>query len=479
MIRNFDEFFVRIEEMYVEGEYEKALTELEENKEECFKDEENKNSFEELKICLLIANNKEEEAWKIYDNMITRISDPRYLRSFRDIKRGVYFIKAIYYLKNNDAESAFINFKKHGIYPMDVLGFEELGSKQTRNEIFKKLINENNSFSDKTKSYLNQDSYKDLYLKVISLIRKLAVYNAQGESGDIFVSHYTSQEIISKLLFEGSFFRLNSVVGCNDPKEGKIIDEVLNLSDTESNESNFAAFIGCFTFNLNTLNHFRLYGKNNNNEATGFSLVLKNGFFRQGASLEIKQFRPDPKQDPILQNLHKQYCAKLPLFRCIYIEPKSRKVISVGHKDEFSYYDENPTSSKKKIEKQRRNIKKLINDVESDLCQIRKMIKYSKLEHSVVGELLKPLRYLIKHAAFREEQECRMCRIEELSKNDLLKEGYKTFYIDYEVQIKGYVQRIYLAPLTSEPKYFEMKVRKNGYKDIKVDVCDHPFSTLN
>lgn len=77
-----------------------------------------------------------------------------------------------------------------------------------------------------------------------------------------------------------SNFRLNTIRGVNDPAEGLVlgdyweqqgIPETIHANDT-------ATFISCFTFNRDSLNQFRLYGKENGREATGVSLVFNKDF---------------------------------------------------------------------------------------------------------------------------------------------------------------------------------------------------------
>ena len=79
---------------------------------------------------------------------------------------------------------------------------------------------------------------------------------------------------------EPSHFRLSTIRGVNDPTEGLVlrdyweqqgISETIHTNDT-------ATFVSCFTFNHDSLNQFRLYGKENGREATGVSLVFKKEF---------------------------------------------------------------------------------------------------------------------------------------------------------------------------------------------------------
>ncbi|MFP3367231.1 hypothetical protein R0J93_26660, partial [Pseudoalteromonas sp. SIMBA_148] len=75
-----------------------------------------------------------------------------------------------------------------------------------------------------------------------------------------------------------SAFRLNTINNVNDPSEGKLLVNYLRNIQEKSFYSpdfdeNLHAFISCFTFNHDSLNQFRLYGKQDNKEASGLSLV--------------------------------------------------------------------------------------------------------------------------------------------------------------------------------------------------------------
>jgi protein O-GlcNAc transferase len=69
----------------------------------------------------------------------------------------------------------------------------------------------------------------------------------------------------------------------NDPKEGLLINELLNLDNKIPVQE--LAFISCFTLHHDSLNQFRLYGKEENKEASGLSLVLSKYFFSQDPNL--------------------------------------------------------------------------------------------------------------------------------------------------------------------------------------------------
>ena len=66
-----------------------------------------------------------------------------------------------------------------------------------------------------------------------------------------------------------SAFRLNTINNVNDPSEGQLLLNYLKgVKETSFYAPDFDeklhAFVSCFTFNHDSLNQFRLYGKQDN-----------------------------------------------------------------------------------------------------------------------------------------------------------------------------------------------------------------------
>lgn len=97
------------------------------------------------------------------------------------------------------------------------------------------------------------------------------------------VAHYSRVSTAFSLLDskEPSKFRLNTIRGVNDPTEGLVLGTYWNKQGISENihANDTATFISCFTFNHDSLNQFRLYGKEDKQEATGVSLVFRKKFF--------------------------------------------------------------------------------------------------------------------------------------------------------------------------------------------------------
>jgi hypothetical protein len=113
------------------------------------------------------------------------------------------------------------------------------------------------------------------------------------------VAHYREKTISQKMLLfdEDSNFRLNAINYSNDPTEGKILFDYLFEKDKrpidESLNREYGAFAGCFIFNHDSLNQFRLYGKENGTKGTGLSLVFRNSFFNEEAKMAMKQLKTE------------------------------------------------------------------------------------------------------------------------------------------------------------------------------------------
>jgi len=66
-------------------------------------------------------------------------------------------------------------------------------------------------------------------------------------------------------------------------------------------------------------------------EKTGLSLVFKNDFFSKEAEMAMKQSKmkdSNSKEE------------KYALFRCIYIDPETQLVVTVGYKEEYLLYSD-------------------------------------------------------------------------------------------------------------------------------------------
>src|SRR5690606_19617094 len=114
---------------------------------------------------------------------------------------------------------------------------------------------------------------KNFYYYVYKISLKIIALLNVSEIEELTYSHYTTIETANSLIFNNSPFRLHSVTTANDPKEGYPLLNYLDFTGKYSHNI-YQAFVGSFTFNPDSLNQFRLYGKKENIEGSGIGLEV-------------------------------------------------------------------------------------------------------------------------------------------------------------------------------------------------------------
>ena len=330
-----------------------------------------------------------------------------------------------------------------------------------------------------------------VYDAIESIIQTLFISSYGGIAGEnpLKVAHYTRPSIARVLIAgeedKASSLRLNTVKNTNDPTEGKVLYGYLHKScglpsgvldaEQESDSQALAAFISCFTFNHDSLNQFRLYGKEGGLEASGVSLVFGKRFFSAADPFAIMTAASEREaitannaiEDSRTRQPDKttqKKLDKLPLYRCIYLDPQSGYV-SIAHRDKVTFYAEAWYGKKtaahqdickeaeKKWKKYQNEINKLAKKAKKDLSTLSKKIKAVAMdaENDVLQTLvfiLQPLRYLVKHAAFQEEQECRMVYIGDLPEDERIHTEWENnqMYLEYAEPVGKALDKIYLSP---------------------------------
>jgi tetratricopeptide (TPR) repeat protein len=352
---------------------------------------------------------------------------------------------------------------------------------------------DNNYFYSVTKNIKKQKSremYKKIYLQSMKIKRHLLVKELSQQNIDernYGIAHYTRKNIAESLLFSDyasktcTKFRINSIATANDPEEGNVLLKYLNIDETPLHQ-NYQAFIGCFTFDAECLNQFRLYGKIDSREATGVSIVLKKDFFNDNANLQMPQLEQETdaiKNNPIILNNY-------PIYRCVYIDPETNQIISVGYKEIYSFYREgllSKTTTKNNIAKIKQTnnsyqscISDIVQKVEKELEFLRELLKNHKekgLENDILCDLLVDIRFLVKHVAFKEEQECRIIDVVQLGKAKDIKIENNRMYKETR-KINHLVKQIYFAPQTDGLEFFQDRLKYEGL-NIECKRCTHPF----
>lgn len=402
-----------------------------------------------------------------------------------------YIIGLAYILLKNVKE-AFDAIQKSekdifGILPL----FNFVEEDATTINIIKGIFSEKLDSDDFFKTTIKEDKknnikYKEIFIKSLYIISLLQVNSEQEKQ----VAHYTRKWVVEQMLFTKSKLRLKSVIGANDPKEGITLLDFLNIKHKAKAPTTYQAFITCFTFNPESLNQFRLYGKEDNKEATGVSLIVNKNFFNSSVHLNSPYPESILSSPPPIEDEANTREQKYSLYRCIYIDPQTKQVISIGHKEEYTFYREQPIrgeNAKKRISEIREYqeyIKRTFRKVKNEVNKLNSYIKTHKkdLDESIISELLLPLRHLTKHAAFKEEQECRIFDIENLKTSNIISPKrdsetctFNTMHIDYDLDLSDYVEKVIFAPMTPDLEQFHAFSKYKGY-NFPCERCDHPFS---
>lgn len=320
------------------------------------------------------------------------------------------------------------------------------------------------------------------------------------------LAHYTSIDTINKLLAEDkstkvtSSFRLNTINNVNDPSEGQLLLNYLDFSEpselyTSEFDEKLHAFISCFTFNHDSLNQFRLYGKKDNLEASGVSLVFDKDFFQSDISFEGMTFLAVQSNKKILTNeINHRECeedinveedervGKQPVMRCIYLDPVSR-YIQLAQRNRLTFYreaefykdaEEEWIEYKKDVDRKTIEVKKSLQILVNLYQEIRYEYPEDFKNYSdFMDEIILPLKYLIKHSAFQEEQECRMVYITSLDDSKVQMDFGKFLYVEYEPEVKAHLDKIYIAPAATQYKPYLAKLLCDT--NVKIELSNNPY----
>ena len=166
--------------------------------------------------------------------------------------------------------------------------------------------------------------------------------------------------------------------------------------------SNLAVLQTSFSSSIDSLNQFRLYGKNNGEEGTGLCLVFNRSFFAAPGETSMIAVRRDHEQS---SEEEVAACRKLPLYWVLYYDRHSGHVYYTPACTEYSLNREfeMATTSVKESE-----LKK-VEDIGKSLKRIRDHFKAISKEYQQTAlEMLIYLRHLVKDAAFKDEKELRI-----------------------------------------------------------------------
>ena len=337
----------------------------------------------------------------------------------------------------------------------------------------------------------------------------LAVLNIPPiELGAIPLSHYTSPSVCERLFGivsdktndkaddnnpvdsnKVSLMRIGSSTYMNDPTEGEGLLELLNLQDLElENKADCPvhnAFFTCFSSRVNDLNQFRLYGKENGVEASGCCLVFnQNGDWLKepDVSSSFRSFTNEQNEgfkEPIEADVAGLEDENLPLYQVAYIAYSDEYIAK--EKCTIWLPDARRPKFGIRLKPVGKNLKWHKFRIKELRAALKKLIKNSNKIKNEDGKALEYIRYLFKDFAFRDEEEFRLLKIEQIGSDKIeYCEATKSVYLPY-ADIRDIVDEVILGT-NYEKSGKERKAEvfqhlmRNHYRNVKVSRSSLPIN---
>ena len=319
---------------------------------------------------------------------------------------------------------------------------------------------------------------------------------------NIEIAHYTSLNTLLKLIKEDNKIRITNISNANDPKEGKILENILNKNKLDikiKNDENLITLQTSFSRNKDALTMFRLYGKNENKEATGICLVIDKKYFNDNYLSPVIELNLDNQKQEEKKGNENYKKAKEIIQKRLGIKNLYWVIYYNEEKNQLVF---NPTKSKyssviidlNTINKNKKNINKiedLINCIFHNIINSAKeidKIENKNLTDEIFSNLFENIRYIIKHEAFFEEQELRMLITTNYKNENInIEEDKKRLYINYNElfnENENFIKEIILGGKIEDKELTSDYIKQiiyNKYKDndkmnkIKVSISHAPL----
>ena len=319
---------------------------------------------------------------------------------------------------------------------------------------------------------------------------------------NIEIAHYTSLNTLLKLIKEDNKIRITNISNANDPKEGKILENILNKNKLDikiKNDENLITLQTSFSRNKDALTMFRLYGKNENKEATGICLVIDKKYFNDNYLSPVIELNLDNQKQEEKKGNENYKKAKEIIQKRLGIKNLYWVIYYNEEKNQLVF---NPTKSKyssviidlNTINKNKKNINKiedLINCIFHNIINSAKeidKIENKNLKDEIFSNLFENIRYIIKHEAFFEEQELRMLITTNYKNENInIEEDKKRLYINYNElfnENENFIKEIILGGKIEDKELTSDYIKQiiyNKYKDkdkmnkIKVSISQAPL----
>ena len=380
------------------------------------------------------------------------------------------------------------------------------------------VLHENSFWTEEKEEYFNfivRDIKDTSKLKKLWILQYIFLYLVSVKDDDKIneISHYTSIEVFDGMAFDKRYekldnsqynsylkknkLRMTSIKNANDPKEGKILMQLLRnnkLNSKYGNINNFIALQTSFSRCKDSLTMYRLYGKYDNKEGTGCCLVFDKSFFDTSFnnlnSSIVFSFSYDKNNYSNIEFYNEK---TLPLYFVLYYNAKNNEIIFNPSESDYDnlIIDLNKeyniwSCSEEVYDKLKNNIGYIFNS-------IFKIIKdFSSEELSLSYQLLMNIQYLIKDSSFIEEQEMRIIQLVEYGSNPLhiddnMKRSYKNYLYIFDNKA---LKEVILAPKVDDADFlvekfndrlakatniYNSKNMKNKYK-VNVYISNAPIS---
>ena len=336
----------------------------------------------------------------------------------------------------------------------------------------------------------------------------LAVLNIPPmELGSIPLAHYTSPSVCERLFGivsdktndkadnndpvdsnNVSPMRIGSSTYMNDPTEGEGLLELLNLQDLElENKADCPvhnAFFTCFSSRVNDLNQFRLYGKENGVEASGCCLVFnKSGDWLKGPdiSASFRSFTNKQNEgfkEPIEADVAGLEDKNLPLYQVAYIAYSDEYIAK--EKCTIWLPDARRPKFGIRLKPVGKNLKWHKFRIKELKAALWKLMNLSKIKDED-KKALEYIRYLFKDFAFRDEEEFRLLKIEQIGSDNIKYcQTTKSVYLPY-ADIRDIVDEVILGTnyeksgKERKAEVFQHLMRKY-YPNVKVSRSSLPIN---
>ncbi len=389
---------------------------------------------------------------KVYNNRgITKICLYLYKEAIEDLSKAIELNKKI---ESNIIYSLILNlYKDNKINIYDINNeyrFIEYDS------LYKYILENNNNINDEIKKNI-----KDILLFEYLLLCILAVRDEE-----ITINHHTSLHNLLNIIKNNNndknnnYIRISPITTANDPEEGKVLEKILKNNNCNINinsDNNLITFQTSFTKNKDSLNMFRLYGRDikTNEEATGVSIVINKEYFNFDYSTTLPPLEPICMNSNFNKteqnNYNKSINNKRDLYWVLYYNKETNQLIYNPNKSKYEHTiidlnDKNIKDDKSTPELIKYIFLEIVKNAEELDSHINKLENTKEMKEAIYSTLFENIRYIIKDEAFYEEQELRiLCTTTPDNKTIEVDKNIDKLYIKYIPLFDKYVEEIILG----------------------------------